>query len=481
MSAFAERFEVREPKNMMMAEDKKRIHDSSLEVMEVTGIRIHSKVARDALKKAGADVDETSMIVKFPRSVTEDLMKTIPSKFVLAARNKNNDLPVDGTHHYYTTDGCGIFVWSEKTKTRRDSVLEDVRRTAIIGDWLPYLSIYEPTVVANDVPSEKHVIAGMKEAFENTSKHIETESTTTAEEARAQVKMAAEVAGSVEELRKRHLISAMVCTVPPLILDGHATDAAMVWAENHVPVHITAMSSAGLSGPATIAGELVVCHSETLALACAMQAHAPGSPVIYGSVLSTMDLRSGGYNASSPEAAILGGATAEMARFCKIPNSCGGIGSSSRIPGVRASMENAIFAPVAAMCGSEIMNGIGLVDGSTVLSYEQLLIDHEIAALTINSFKKIIVDDDTIAIDLIKKVGIGGNFLNQKHTLEHSRKFYVSNLIDTSSGYDSWVSKGKKDLMQEAGEKAEWILDNHQPDKLDSSVSNNLQKILKEF
>lgn len=480
MSKFSNRFEITEPKCFMKDEDKKRIHEGTLDVMEQTGIRIHSKVARDALKSAGAEVDETSMVVKFPRSVTVDLMKKIPREIVLAGRTKDFDLPVNGTHHYYTTDGCGISVWDSKKKIRRDSVLEDIRKTAIIGDWLPYLSIYEPMVVANDMPSNKHVLAGVKEAMQNTSKHIETESTTTPEEARAQVKMAAEVVGSLEELRKRHYISAMVCTVPPLILDGPATEAAMVWAEHHVPVHITAMPSMGLSGPATIPAELIVCHAETLALACAMQAHDEGAPVIYGSVLSTMDLRSGGYNASSPETGMLGALTAEMARFSKIPNSCGGIGSSARIPGVQATLENGIFAPLAAIGGSEIMNGIGMVDGSTVLSLEQMLIDHEIAAITINSLRKIPVDDETLAVDVIKKVGIGGNYLNQKHTLNHTRGFYVSQLIDTS-GYDSWVKKGGKDLLEVANEKAEWILKNHKPEKLDDIISQNLDKIVKEF
>jgi len=480
MSEFSKRFEIRDRMNFLKKEDKQKMHDGALEVMGDIGIRVHSAVARKSLKREGADVNEKTMVVKFPRSVIENLMKKIPREFVLAGRTKEYDLPMDGKHHYYTTDGCGIHVWDENKKSRRDSILEDVRKTAIIGDWLPYLSIYEPMVVANDIPSEKHVVTGMKEAMENTSKHIETESTTTAKEAKAQVKMAAAVVGSEEELRKRHYISAMVCTVPPLILDEHATNAAMVWAENHVPVHITAMPCMGISGPATVPGELIVCHAETLALACAMQAHEPGSPVIYGSVLSSMDLRSGGYNASSPETAILDILTSEMARFCNIRSACGGLGSSARIPGIQNSFENGFNAPICAISGSEIMNGIGMVDGSTVLSYEQIIIDHEIAALTINSMKEIMIDDETLAVDLIKKVGIGGNYLGQKHTLKHTRNFYISQLIDTG-GYESWVSKGRKDLMEIAKEKADWILQNHQPEKLDANISEELANIVKEL
>ncbi|HDP96170.1 MAG TPA: hypothetical protein ENN25_00540 [Euryarchaeota archaeon] len=480
MSAFSDRFLIREPSTMISEEGKKKIHDSALELMETVGIRIHSKTARAALKKAGASVDESSMVVKFPKNVVEDLRKKIPRSMVLSGRTKEYDLPVDGSHHYYTTDGCGIFVWDEKKQSRRQSLLEDITKTAIIGDHLPYLSIYEPMVVAHDIPEKIHVLKGMKEAFENTSKHIETESTTTPEEARAQIKMASEIMGGVEELRKRHLISAMVCTMSPFILEGPSTEAAMIWAENHVPVHITGMAEMGISGPATIAGDLTVNHAETLALACAMQAHEPGSPLLYGSVLSSMDPRTGGYTGGSPESMILGAASAEMARFCNIPNSCGGIGSSARIPGLHASIENSHMAAVAAMTGSEVMNGLGVVDGSTLLSYEQLMLDHEIAGITLKTYKKIEVNNDTVPLDLIKKVGIGGTYLNQMHTLKHIREFHIPFLWSTE-GYDSWVSKGKKDLMEEAKQKSDWILKNHEPKKLDGDISKSLDKIIKEF
>ena len=471
---------IRKPRPILSDEDKKKMHEAALAIMAEVGIRIHSQTARSALKKAGAEVNESTMVVKFPHNVTEDLRKKIPEKFTLAARNGDYDLPVDGTHHYYTTDGCGITVWDNEKRDRRRSLLEDVRKTAVIADWLPYLSIYEPMVVAHDVPAKVHVIKGMKEAFENTSKHIETESTTTPEEAKAQVKMAAEVVGSVEELRKRHLISAMVCTMSPLILEGPATEAAMVWAENHVPVHITGMAMMGLTGPATVAGDLIVNHAETLALACAMQAHEPGSPVLYGSVLSSMDLRSGDYNSESPEGIMLGGASAEMARFCKIPNSCGGIGSSARIPGIQAAAENAIYAGLAAQCGSEIMNGMGVVDGSTMLSYEQLIIDNEIAGTVINSYKDIVVNEDTMAVDVIKKVGISGTFLKEMHTLKHSRNFYRPFLWNLE-GFETWVSKGKRDLLDIAKEKSDWVLNTHSPEKLDSNISKGLDRIIKEF
>ena len=478
--SFADRFRVMEPKNFIKDSDRKKIHEAALDVLETTGILVHSEVARESLKREGAIVDDKTKVVKYPADLVGSLLKKIPSKIVLAGRTEEYDLPLDRRHQYHTTDGCGISVWDNKTKTRRESTLEDIRRTAVLGDWLPYLSIYEPMVVANDAPSKTHVLLGLKTAMENTSKHIETESTTTPEEARAQVEMAAAVVGSKDELKERHYLSAMVCTVSPLILDEGATDAAMVWAENHVPVHITGMASMGLTGPATVAGSLVVNHAETMALACAMQAHEPGAPLLYGSVQSSMDPRTGGYNSGAPETILISIGDTEMAKYLNLPCSAGGIGGSSRIPGLRLSIENAILCSPLVTAGSEVMNGIGLADGSTLLSYEQMMLDHEIVGLAINSQKEVEVTDETIALDTIKKVGIGKNYLTEMHTLKNVRDFYLPMLWDMSP-FESWVEGGKKDLMDIAGEKAEKIISEHKPEKLDKGVAGKLNKIVEDF
>lgn len=480
MSSFADRFRVMEPKDFIKDSDRKKIHDAALNVLETTGIKVHSSVARESLKRAGAIVDEKTEVVRYPTDLVNSLLKQIPSNIVLAGRTEEYDLPLDRRHQYHTTDGCGIFVWDNKTQTRRESTLEDIRKTAVLGDWLPYLSIYEPMVVAHDMPSKSHVLMGLKTAMENTTKHIETESTTTPEEARAQVEMAAAVVGSKEELKKRHYLSAMVCTVSPLILDGGATDAAMVWAENHVPVHITGMASMGLTGPATVAGSLVVNHAETVALACAMQAHEPGAPLLYGSVQSSMDPKTGAYNSGAPETVLISIGNAEMAKFLNLPCSAGGIGGSSRIPGIRVSIENAVLCPPLTAAGSEVMNGIGLADGSTLLSYEQLMLDHEIVGLVVNSHKEIEVNEDTLALDVIKKVGIGNNYLTEMHTLKKVRNFHLPTLWDMST-FESWVEGGKKDLMDVAGEKAQKIIAEHKPEKLAGDTSNRLKKIVDDF
>ncbi len=480
MSHFSDRFRIRKPFDLLTGDERRQIHEGALEVMERTGVRIHSERARKDLKDAGATVDDGGAVVRFPRNVVEDLLGEAPPTIVLAGRTKELDLPMDGSHFYTTTDGCGVSVWDAATGGRRKSVLEDIRKTAVIADWLPFASIYEPMVVAHDVPEAVHVIMGMKVAMENTGKHLLSESTTNPVEAEAQVRMAAEVLGSKEELRERHYLSAMLCTVAPLSIDGAAADAALVWAENHVPVHITGMAQAGVSGPATIAGDLVVNHAETLAAVCMLEAHEPGAPAIYGSVLSSMDPRTGSYMGASPESGLLAIGSIEMAKHCRLPDSVGGFGSGGKIPGVQASLENALSAVICANYGGEVVNGLGVVDGSTVLSYEQLLLDHEIAGMILKMYRGFEVNRDTLAVDLIEKVGIGGTYLSQAHTLKQMKDLYAPLLWDTSP-YDLWVEKGRKDPMAVAREKVDWVLAHHEPPPLDRPTAEGLDRIVREY
>ncbi len=485
-ASFADRFRVRKPIGILSEEDKGQIHEGALDVMASVGVRIHSKIARDSLKKAGATVDEKTGVVRFPKDLIKSLISKVPQRIVLAGREKEFDLPLDGTHVYYTTDGCGVTVWDQATRTRRLSVLQDIKDSAVISDWLPYLSIYEPMVVPSDIPQDKHVVTAMKEALEITRKHVLSESTSNAEEARAQIRMASEIVGGIEELRKRHLISAMVCTMSPLTLDGHATDAAMAWSEAHVPVHITGMAMMGSSGPATIAGDLVVNHAETLALACAIQAHSPGAPAIYGSVLSNMDPRTGAIQLGGPEALLLCGGAHEMAKFVKMPSSAGGLGSSAKEPGMQSAIENGMLGLLSTLLGQEVNNGIGLVDCSTVLSYEQMIIDNDIIGRALKCGRPISVTRDTLHLDMIKEVGIlgigkkKGSYLGERATLAEVREFFVSDVFMSGEPYDRWVTKGKKSELALAKEKADWIIKNHQPVRLDKDVSRRLSDIVRE-
>jgi trimethylamine--corrinoid protein Co-methyltransferase len=193
-----------------------------------------------------------------------------------------------------------------------------------------------------------------------------------------------------------------------------------------------------------------------------------------------MNPKTGSVNLSSVEAMILGTCASEMARFVKLPCSCMGTGPGSMVPGPQAAIESSIIATLGAISGSEVMNGMGLLDSSTVLSYEQLMIDNEMVGMTLSAFREIPVNQETLAKEIVARVGIGGTFLKEMHTLKHIREFYVPSLWPDQS-YDVWSKSGCKDILEAAKEKADAVLKEHNPEPLDKDVVKRLDQIVRSF
>jgi trimethylamine--corrinoid protein Co-methyltransferase len=174
-----------------------------------------------------------------------------------------------------------------------------------------------------------------------------------------------------------------------------------------------------------------------------------------------------------------------MARYVKMPSASGGLGSNAKVPGMQSALENGMLALANATAGVEINNGIGMLDCSTMLSYEQMVIDNDIVGRAIAGCREVPVNKETLHLDMIKEVGIlgmgkkKGSYLGERATMIEARDFFRSALF-TSEPYDQWVAKGKKDAMTLAKEKADWILANHEPAMLDKDISARLDKIVKE-
>jgi trimethylamine--corrinoid protein Co-methyltransferase len=173
-----------------------------------------------------------------------------------------------------------------------------------------------------------------------------------------------------------------------------------------------------------------------------------------------------------------------MGKWLKMPSSAGGLGSNAKVPGIQSSLENGMMGMTSTVMGQEVSNGIGLVDCSTVLSYEQMIIDDDIIGRALRIGREVPVNKETLHIDMIKDVGIlgmgkkKGSFLGERATMMESREFFRSHIF-TSEPYDQWAAKGKTE-MEMAKEKADWVLKNHEPTMLDADISKKLGEILKE-
>ena len=209
----------------------------------------------------------------------------------------------------------------------------------------------------------------------------------------------------------------MQCTEQsPLGHDGGSLDAGLVAAVAGIPVGYMTMASAASTGPATVAGSLVVGNAEVISALALMQIVYPGCPVYYAAAQTAIDLRSGAYTGGGPEDFLFGAATNALADFYRVPLSMGAFATGAKAPDWQAGVENALSAFVASASGSDMLLGLGLLNGSRIISDEQLLLDAEIYSVVRATLKGILVDDESLALETIAEVGLAGDYLTAPHT-----------------------------------------------------------------
>jgi trimethylamine:corrinoid methyltransferase-like protein len=458
------------------AEAIARIHEATLHVIETVGVRFPSERALDAWAAAGATVDRETQVVRAPRAMIEAALKTAPPVYPLAARDPALDLPLDGRHVYAATDGCGIEVADLETGRRRPSGIADVAEIARLADALDEVSFHWIPVSAQDRPAASRSLHELLACWANSTKHVQTESIVTAPEARAAIEMAAAIAGGREALRVRPVLSMMQCTTSPLGHDGGSLDAAFEAAEAGIPVGFMTMASAAFTGPATLAGTLVVGNAEVVSALALMQLAHPGCPVYYAAAQTAIDLRSGAYTGGGPEDFLFGAATNQLADFYRVPLSMGAFATGAKAPDWQAGVDNALSSFLASAVGSDMLLGLGLLNGSRIWSHEQLLLDAEIFSIVRAMLRGIPVDDESLALDAIAEVGPAGDYLTAPHTRRHMRELWRPRFMDRRPmGVVEAEGGGPRAW---ANAKARELLATHRPEPLDPALAAELALVV---
>src|SRR5512143_2512925 len=461
---------------ILTTEEVKKIHEATLWIIEHVGVRFPSQRALDIWEANGAAVDREKKIVRVKGDVIEEALKKCPPIFPLAARDPQQDLPLDGNHVYLGTDGCGVEVLDLETGQKRTSCLRDVEEIVRIADATEEVAFHWVAVSAQDTPVESRGLHEIKAIWENSTKHVQTESIYKAREAQAAIEMAALITGGKEALRKRPVLSLMQCTAPPLGHDAGSVDAALLAAEAGIPTGFMTMAACLTTGPATMAGNLAVGNAEVVAGTALLQLAFPGAPVFYAAAQTASDLRTGAYTGGGPEDFLFGGATNALADFYKIPLSMGSFATGAKEPNWQAGVENSLSTLMAGASMSDMLLGVGFLHGSRIWSYAEMMLDCEIFATVAKLLEGIEVDDEHLALDTIAAVGPSGNFLAQKHTRRHMGEIFQSEFMDRRP-YNEWEAR-RDDGRDWALAKARDLLATHQPDPLDPKLSAELGRII---
>jgi len=462
---------------ILTTEEVLKLHEATLWIIEHVGVRFPSQRALEIWAAHGAAVDRETKIVRARPQLIEDALAKCPPKYGLAARERGQDCSLDGNHVYLGTDGCGVEVIDIETGLKRTSCLEDVRAIARLADATEEVGFHWVPVSAQDTPPETRGLHEIRAIWENSTKHVQTESIYNQREARAAIEMAALLVGGRERLRERPVLSLMQCTAPPLGHDGGSLDAALLAAEVGIPTGFMTMAACLTTGPATMAGNLAVGNAEVIAATALLQLAYPGAPVFYAAAQTASDLRTGAYTGGGPEDFLFGAATNVLADFYNIPLSMGAFATGAKEPNWQAGLEGALSSFMASVVMSDMLLGCGFLHGSRIWSYAEMMLDCEIFSIVQKMMQGIVVDDETLALDTIAAVGPGGHFLAQKHTRRHMREIFLPQFMDRRP-YGEWEAR-KDDARDWAQSRARRILKEHEPEPLDPEISAEMARIIK--
>jgi len=456
------------------------IHLATLDLLEHTGVKVRYGEALKLLDAAGANVDYKKQIVKIPRHlVREALMKT-PSSIILAGRNSRNDLKLEDGKTYFGTLGTAPYVQDLETGKRRPATKKDVEDFARVADALENIHYFHTMANPSDVPLEICDLHRWEATLRNTAKHAMGGAVYKTENMPYLIRMCCAVIGDEEKLRKRPIISIIECPVSPLIYDTRGTHNIIEFSKRGLPIMIYSEPQAGASAPVTLAGTLVIVNAEVLSGITIVQLVNPGTPVIYASVATIMDMKAANIAFGSPETGLLSVATTQLARYYNVPNLCAGGRADSKIPDAQAGYEKARNALISALAGSNLNNMAGALESNLKVSFEQLIIDNEIVGTIKRVIEGIEVTDETLALEVIKKVGPGGLYLAEDHTLKYLKKEHYMPKIDDRRSYGAWEKTGAKNVAEVAKEKAKEILTTYQPEPLSKEIQKELASIIRE-
>ena len=453
-------------------EQLNQFKSATLEILEEVGVHCPSERALNIYAEHGAQVDFGTQIVKLAPGIVLEAMSRAPRYYTMGARSPTFDLNLDGTAMFCATDGCGTETIDFKTRQRRQPRKDDVAKMARVADYLSSIGFYWPIVTAQDFPATAP-LHELHASFNNTVKHVQSETVMDDVSARYAVEMARVIAGDETTMRQRPPLSLLVCCIAPLAQDEGGMEAALRFAEAGLPVGFMSMANTGSTGPATIAGTIALADAEIVAAMILVQMAYPGAPTFHSLMPGLMHPRTGGYLSLAWEAELPYPVGVEIAHMWGVPTLAAVYGPDAEEPGWEAAKASASNLLMCALCGAETGSGMGLLASCTVLYPEELVLDTDIYHQIRINAAGLDTSREELALDIIKDVGPRGHYLSHRHTRTNMRKRRFSD-ITRQLGPDGSI----RDPIEVAREKTDWILESHNPEPLAEEQQAELDRIL---
>ncbi len=430
-----------------------RIHEAALQALETIGLADAPQSGIDYLVGAGCTLGEDGRI-RFPRALVEDTIAKANRSVTLYSRNGKTDLELSGTKVHYGTAGAAVSMVDVDGRNYRDSTVQDLHDASRICEQLDNIHFVQRPMVCRDIADNLEMdLNTIYAACAGTFKHIGTSFTEPSHVAPA-MEMIHMIAGGEDKWRERPFISNSNCfVVPPMKFATESCEVMEAVIKAGMPVLLLSAGMAGATAPSTIAGAITQATAECLAGLVYVNAVVPGAPAVFGTWPFGLDLRTGAMSVGSGEQALLSAGCAQMHNFYNLPGGTAAGASDSKLPDMQAGWEQMCSNVMTGLSGANmIYEAAGMHASLLGFCLESLILGDDLIGQAQRCVRGIEVSDETLALDQIAEVCMGGpgHYLGTDATLSRMQADYVYPTFGDRTSPKEWAELDKPDLIEKA-------------------------------
>jgi len=451
-----------------------RLHGASLRLLGETGISFNEPEALEIFAQHGVKVDGKKVFL-----TEKDVRKALdsaPAHFTITARNPAKSVAV-GEDDFVLAPGYGAPFVTTAEGVQREATMQDYDNFCKLVQTSKYVDMNGFMMVEpSDVPAATAHLDMLFSSIVLSDKAF-MGSPVSRQGAIDALEMAGIVWGGREAIKNKPVMISLINSLSPLQFSDEMAASLIEFARYGQPCVVAALIMAGSSGPVTLSGVLAVQNAEILAGLTLAQLINPGTPIVYGSTSSAMDMKTGGLSIGAPELSRFVSATAQMARYYGLPSRSGGGLTDAHLADAQAGVESALALSTAARSGINfVLHACGILGSYISMSFEKFLVDEELCGMVRRLLRPVEVTDESIDLPMIQKVGIGGQYLTQPKTFKLCRTEFFLPQLANRQNYQGWTDTGKLRADQRATEELQARLAKYEKPEIDPAVERALSE-----
>ncbi|HUK78207.1 MAG TPA: trimethylamine methyltransferase family protein [Thermoleophilia bacterium] len=457
-------------------EQKQQIYDTALGILAEVGMVVLHEEGEAVMLAGGCRRDDDGR-VHVPAALVARARETAPARFTVYDRAGEPAMEVGGRNSYFGNGSDLMYLFDLESGERRLAALADVTVAARLCDALPDIDFVMSGAYPDGMEAQEAYPRQFRAMIEATTKPF-VMTAGGVETVEPMWRMACEVRGGVDRLRAKPYFVMYNQPVSPLKHPFETVDKLLFCADHRIPSTYCPSPTAGGTAPITTAGQVTLGVAEALFGLVMHQLRAPGAPFVIGQGPNVLDMATAQSMYNAPEFVRAYACEVEMAKWLDLPNWGFSGHTDAQVIDAQAGMEADELTKLSLQLGSNLNHDVGYLDFGLTGSLEELVMVAEFIARNRRLLAEIEVSPETLAVDVLVKVGPGGDYLGQRHTTRHLRSSQWRPQLLNRMSHDRWLAGGGLDLTEKARARARELLATHRAPELPADLLARLDAVV---